>query len=550
MHKKYALWMFTLFAVSVLLTSACGADEVYQEVVLMPVPDTMSTFFATASVEDRNTAVAANSDGDLWPSAWAADGYLYTANGDGKGFGSTWYDIVVNRIDGTPETGMTGITLAKDDEVGPVLTDPYAYNRKPTGMAAVGDVLYLAVQDLNKTKVATFNDAPAATIYRSDDKGSTWIGPDAPMFTDHMFTTLFFLDYGQDNQYAPDDYLYVYGLDYNWRASFTRNVPDPVHLYLAKAPYGAVQDLAQWLFFAGRDAQGEDIWSPSMADRAPVLTDERRVYQNVHPMFYGSKDMSVISQGSVTYNQPLDRYVYASWTEYTFELYEAPSPTGPFKLFYTKDFGGYFWNSDKNGGYATTIPSKFISEDGMTMWIISSTFAGGAKEYYFGARKLVVQPFKEGREAENAKGEDNLALVPDATVYNRCNHRGLSESGRDGTPDTWDDSWTGEVCTEDFWGYTFASRYTFNSVEYTTGARQDRGGWFTDLRVQVRSNFHWYDVEDLKITPDLPAEGGTSEYTTYTLNFKSVKGDGIRIIGTPGGLQTYSSMAELAVYYR
>lgn len=98
---------------------------------------------------------------------------MYTANGDGKGFGDTWYDIVVSRVDGTPETAMTGISLAKGDQIGPVLTDPYSYNRKPTGMASVNNVLYLAVQDLNKTTAGTFNDAPAVTIYRADDMGKS-----------------------------------------------------------------------------------------------------------------------------------------------------------------------------------------------------------------------------------------------------------------------------------------------------------------------------------------------------------------------------------------
>src|SRR5690606_22514841 len=109
----------------------------------------------------------------------------------------------------------------------------------------------------------------------------------------------------------------------------------------------------------------------------------------------------VISQGSVVYNAPLERYIYTSWTEYTFEFYEAPQPWGPWTLFLRKDFGGYPWfGSDsptpKNGGYATTIPSKFISDDGREMWLQCNWFVGvgsGSPNYHFSLRKLVVEPF-------------------------------------------------------------------------------------------------------------------------------------------------------------
>lgn len=236
-----------------------------------------------------------------------------------------------------------------------------------------------------------------------------------------------------------------------------------MRLHLAKVPCDSVQDLEVWQLFAGKGEAGADIWSGDMEMRQPVLTDERCAYKKVHPLFYGSANMSVISRGSVTFNVPLKRYIYASWTEYTFELYESPSPSGPFKLFYAKDFGGYFWNSEKGGGYATTIPSKFTSEDGKTMWVVSSTFAGGAKEYFFGIRKLVVEPFAEGCDAQNVSSGENLAQLPDAVVFNACNHRGNGESGRDGDLQTGGDSWTCEVRTEDFWGYTFASQYAFQS---------------------------------------------------------------------------------------
>lgn len=222
--------------------------------------------FSTVDIPYHST-VRTDSDGDLWPAAWADDGALYSANGDGRGFSSApWADIVVNRIDGTPETGLTGQRIVSGDLVAPVWSDPEQYNRKPTGMVAVDgdgdgqDELYLAVQDLRMPPSQhAFNDAPAATIVRSDDYGKTWTWPEQPMFNDHTFTTVMFLDLGQSNAPAGEvepggeAYVYAYGMDHNWRDSFSDVVPDPVDLFLARVPIGSIQDRSTWEFYAGTE---------------------------------------------------------------------------------------------------------------------------------------------------------------------------------------------------------------------------------------------------------------------------------------------------------
>ncbi len=118
-----------------------------------------------AYVEEQST-YNTPSDRDLWPAAWSDDDYVYSTNGDGKGFdlSAPWSDIVVNRITGHPESrNVTGTRLASGDQVGQVWGDPQKYNRKPTGMVSVGGVLYLAVQDLrSEAGPWIFNDAPAA----------------------------------------------------------------------------------------------------------------------------------------------------------------------------------------------------------------------------------------------------------------------------------------------------------------------------------------------------------------------------------------------------
>jgi hypothetical protein len=515
-----------------------------------------STFFSTAFIEETST-YNTDSDGDLWPIAWAEDDALYGANGDGKGFnlGAPFADIVINRIDGDPTArNVTGRRLASGNQVGPVWSDPAKYNRKPTGLISVAGVLYLAVQDLrSEPGPRAFNDVPAATIVKSTDKGRTWAWDKTkPMFDQYQFTTIMFLDYGKDGTNNTfDHYVYAYGLDNNWRDSFSDTVPDPTKLYLARVPRDSIQDRQRWGFYAG-DLAGTAKWSPDIRARQPVLQDDRRVYSatlaDVAP-----RNMSVLSQGSIVYNQPLNRYIYTSWTEYTFEFYEAPAPWGPWRRFLSKDFGTYPWFRSVHGGYGTVIPSKYISADGREMWVNANTFVGGITNYSLSFRKLRVTPYVATTPA-NAPSTDNLALPAhslDVTPISRARFRfGRDASLNNGDRQESVDSKNGEAKTEDYWGYTWARTYNINTVVYTTGTIDaNDGGWFNDLRVQVRQNFRWIDVSAVTVTPPYPNNANAGSNTSYTFRLADTWGDGVRIMGAPGGASKFTSFAELEIFY-
>jgi hypothetical protein len=507
-----------------------------------------STFFSTVWVDDAATYAAPRSDGDLWPSAWGPDGALYAANGDGAGFtripGAT--DIVVSRITGGPDS-LQGVSLASGDQVGSIWSGD-DYNRKPTGMVCADGVLYLAVQDLNRHD---FDDAPAASVSRSNDLGRTWTWDrSAPMFKDHVFTTIFFLDYGKDSANAPDGYVYAYGMDNNWRDAFSGKVPDPTDLYLGRVPRASVQDRAAWEFFAGMLPAGEPKWSRDIADRKPVLTTTERVYPKIHGTT-NMRNMSVISQGNVVYNKPLRRYIYTSWTEYTLEFFESPSPWGPWKPFYRKDFGMYPWMPEKFGGYGATIPSRFISADGRTMYVQDNTFNSGVRNYRFSLRKMRVEPWKASRPENRPDPRLNLArkgkgVVPIAKSF------GTARSGRlnDGQTTASEDDWDKEDKPLSWWGYTWPRRYTMDTVVFTSGEVRDEGGWFRETpRVQVRRNGEWADVKGQSVSPAYPAARPEKPYRRYVFRFQPTDADGIRLIGAPGGAQTFTTVAELEVFY-
>jgi hypothetical protein len=516
-----------------------------------------STFFSTVSIEEKST-YSTRSDGDLWPTAWSDDDKVYAANGDGKGFnlGAPWSDIVVNQITGGhPATkNIAGVRLSSGDQVGQVWNDPKEYNRKPTGMISVDGDLYLAVQDLNKGGGwRAFNDAPSATILKSTDKGKTWTWDTTkPMFDDYVFTTIMFLDYGKDSENNPtEEYVYAYGMDYNWRDSFIDTVEDPTNLYLARVPKTSIQDRSTWEFYTG-DLNGNAKWSKNIKSRKPVLQDERRVYSDT--LFATNPDNStVLSQASIVYNQPLDRYIYTSWTEFTFEFYESPTPYGPWKKFLSKDFGVYPWNNNHHGGYGVVMPSKYISEDGTEMWVNSNTFMGAAQVYNLSFRKLKATPYKE-TVPTNESSEANLALSPnskDVTPVSKYSAH-FSNLGymNDGIKTHSEDNWNGERKQEDWWGYTWSQAYNMNNVVFTTGNVYPDGGWFNDIKVQVRQNFKWVDVENLQGVPVYPNNNSAGKNQSYTFSFDNTWGDGVRIIGTPGGNATFTSIGELEVYFK
>ncbi|MEV4357267.1 FG-GAP-like repeat-containing protein [Nonomuraea sp. NPDC049625] len=514
-----------------------------------------SPFFSTVQIDSGATvgAPAAGDNrnhGDLWPNCWSDDDNVYTAYGDGIGFAGTYSDIGVARISGMPGN-LTGAQLPIGDNVGQVWTANHT--RKPTGMACVGGTLYLAVQDL----AFDFDDAPAATIAKSTDHGRTWTWDrSGPMFGNGVFTTIMFLDYGKAYGNAPDGYVYAYGLDHNWRDSFANRVPDPVDLWLARVPKDQVQNRSAWEFVSGFAASGAPTWSADIGRRVAVMHDDRRIYQDVYTA-NRAKNLTVLSQGGVVYNKPLNRYLYTSWTEYTFEFYESPTPWGPWKHFSGKDFGGYPWTTTKHGGYATTIPSKYISADGKSMWLQSNVCpcGGGFPDgqhwaYTFSLRKMRLEPHVDTTPANTPDGARNLAREPGTTGVERVAHFGNVGFYNDGNKAQSEDDWNDERKGASWWGYTWPREYLMNKVAFTSGQLFGDGGWFaSDLRVQVRRNHEWVNVTGLRITPDYPYDNTAGPNRTYELGFNPVDGDGVRVIGAPGGTRTFTSVAELEVYY-
>jgi hypothetical protein len=65
-------------------------------------------------------------------------------------------------------------------------------------------------------------------------------------------------------------------------------------------------------------------------------------------------------------------------------LFEAPDPWGPWSLFYQDDNWGV------SGGYQPSFPTKWMSSDGKTMWMV---YSGSEEDYNFTIQKLTLELF-------------------------------------------------------------------------------------------------------------------------------------------------------------
>jgi hypothetical protein len=116
--------------------------------------------------------------------------------------------------------------------------------------------------------------------------------------------------------------------------------------------------------------------------------------QETHGLVMSQVDRFMRLMGSVM--SQVDRFMsetdqfMSPMDRLTYEFYEAPQPWGPWRKFLYKDFGPYPWTGANSGGYAATVPSKYISPEGGTMWVQSNTWNPGVVHNDFALRTLQI----------------------------------------------------------------------------------------------------------------------------------------------------------------
>ncbi|MCA9147115.1 MAG: serine hydrolase [Planctomycetaceae bacterium] len=274
--------------------------------------------------------------GDNWPLTWGDDDNLYTAYGDGKGFEPL--------IDVKLSMGLSRISGPADKFTAVNLRSPTIETRgdgpsgkKASGLLMVDGTLYLWARNASNSQLAW-----------SSDHGNTW------MWSDWKLTESFgaptFLNFGRDYAGARDEFVYLYSHD-NDSAYKPAN-----GMVLARVHKDRVREREAYEFFAGLNAEAQPKWSNDVAMRVSVFAHSERCYRS-----------------GISYNSALQRYLWCQIipgpdTRFQggFAIYDAPEPWGP----WTTAFFTEAW--DVGPGETSSIPTKWISDDGKTIHLVFS----------------------------------------------------------------------------------------------------------------------------------------------------------------------------------
>jgi hypothetical protein len=302
---------------------------------------------------DWTTLRTAAPGSDLWPVTWAKDDAIYTAWGDGGGFGGTDQDgrvaLGFARIDGVPEH-FSGVNL-----------NGGKHSRRPAwfptkgkvgGIIAVGNRLYAWLNTQN----GPWPDVDQALIW-SDDGCLTWTRSDwvFPKGAGN-FKPSTFLNFGKGYSGLPANcagYVYFYG----------QRQGRPTDIFMGRAPLDKLRERRAYQFLASTEER-QPRWSADVNEAAAVFSDH-----------VANGDLA-----SVVYIPALKRYLLTTFHKGPGELgiFDAPTPWGPWTTITYEDRWGRMGNEGE--GLTCSFPSKWISADGRTLWCVFSAYGAGAKQ--------------------------------------------------------------------------------------------------------------------------------------------------------------------------
>ncbi|MDO8541324.1 MAG: DUF4185 domain-containing protein [Opitutaceae bacterium] len=293
---------------------------------------------------------------DNWPTTWADDNRLYSAWGDGGGFGGTNSKgrvlLGIARVDGDAQAYR-----GKNVWGGFEPEHPAQFGGKSYGILSVGGTLYLWLAPQPNPHLEN------CRIAYSSDHGATWQLADWQFDFADALTIPTFLNFGRDYAGARDRYVYSYYIHPTWgpgratkTAAHTFDVHQPGRVYLSRVPKDAILQRQHYEFFAGFGPDRHPTWSADAGAKRPVFADANGVGWNL----------------SVSYNPGLRRYLLATEHAEThagkFGLFDAPEPWGPWTtVAYDNNWGAghieattFYWN----------FPTKWLSPDGTRFTLV------------------------------------------------------------------------------------------------------------------------------------------------------------------------------------
>jgi len=347
--------------------------------------------------------------GDTFYPSWASDGNLYSPWTDGTtdGVRSASWSGENARTGHAVMIGDDPLNLTIKNTSPPKIASAKPYQgRYPCGSLVYNGIWYYGTYCLGPAGRYTHkgfiwnwpNLGPMPGFQISRDLGKTWepspLSPSNPLFPEPKeylgpvkIGAPHFVDFGKNMEHSPDGKAYLLGMgaevddpkprpcikpsanggfdvqpcddDFD-HANLSWISADQVYLARVKPSPETINDIRAYEFFAGHGADGKPVWT--------------RDFNAIKPLIEWNNHMGCVT---ATYVPGLKKYLMCitdGWpTVAKMDSYilEADRITGPWRMVvYMKDFGeqGYFLN----------FPSKFISDDGRTLWLCySANFSPG-----------------------------------------------------------------------------------------------------------------------------------------------------------------------------
>jgi hypothetical protein len=209
---------------------------------------------------------------DLWPTTWGPDDHLYTAWGDGGGFGGSGTEARVSlgfaRIEGGPER-FRGININGGKNAEHPATFPK--KGKTVGILFDHDTLYTSI-NLQDGRWPDVNHVLAW----SNDKGATWTQADWRFGKGPgTFEPAKFVSFGKDGSGIPSalaGYIYVIGPKYEATSTGRGN-----SLFLARVATKTMTQSNAVEFFARTAKNNKPLWQSEFAKAQPIFTDSNGI---------------------------------------------------------------------------------------------------------------------------------------------------------------------------------------------------------------------------------------------------------------------------------
>ncbi len=331
---------------------------------------------------------------DTWYPSWAADDNLYSPWTDGQTDGMRSSSGGLNATTGQAVMYGNDPLNLKIKALGLTKGNPRPYEgRYPCGSLVYDGVWYYGTYCLGPAGSVEYEGmrwnwpvlGPIPGFRISTDYGKTWTDsphtPANPLFPEPAkfmgplkIGSPKFADFGKNMEHSPDGkaYLVGYGAEENDPKPRYANLSwisgDQIYLTRVKPSIENINDESKYEYFAGHNEDGKPIWTYD--------------FEDIKPLLEWNNNMGCVT---ITYNAPLKKYLMCitdGWptvAKMNSYILESGKITGPWKLVtYMKEFGeqGYFLN----------FPSKFISKDGLTLWLCySGNFSQGWNNIRFEA---------------------------------------------------------------------------------------------------------------------------------------------------------------------